>query len=539
MDDAKYFKNRKWVIKAGIAFLVIMGLLTFFSNTIMNYSLPQVRAQNPTQGSISESIKGSGTVVANKQAKVVSSDTRLIDQVNVYLGQEVVQGDILATLVPIKESEELKQAQSDLDALLKSKEQDDLNNSLIEYDYSSYEDAIAAAQKNLTDANAALVSAQGKDAAVSTAKANVASAQAALDSLNVDLQNLNMDESLIQANISTYNDNLTQAKINFGDGSPEAVSAQSMLDQEKAKLTAKETEIASKNTAIASAQTTLSNAQTKLSAAENLPAVADATSNVVSAQKSLDAANKSLNDQKKRDAVAQTIASMSKEDRDKAITDAQKKVDDLTALAENTTITAPASGILSSLNISSGSDTSKDMVLATIDDKTAGFTVSIIVPNDQASQLQIGMAARDGSEWASPQDMAYISSIRIDNDNPTTNKKVILSLITSDGTDGYYFFYYSGVPLTLAMNNRSMQYQCMIPNSSIHEDGEGKFVYVLQQKTSPLGERYKAIRVGITVLATDGTNSAVDPSVLNNQSVITMSTKTLEDGKQVRLAYSQ
>ena len=82
MDDAKYFKNRKWVIKAGIAFLVIMGLLTFFSNTIMNYSLPQVRAQNPTQGSISESIKGSGTVVANKQAKVVSSDTRLIDQVN-------------------------------------------------------------------------------------------------------------------------------------------------------------------------------------------------------------------------------------------------------------------------------------------------------------------------------------------------------------------------------------------------------------------------------------------------------------------------
>jgi len=539
MDDAKYFKNRKWVIKAGIAFLVIMGLLTFFSNTIMNYSLPQVRAQNPTQGSISESIKGSGTVVANKQAKVVSSDTRLIDQVNVYLGQEVVQGDILATLVPIKESEELKQAQSDLDALLKSKEQDDLNNSLIEYDYSSYEDAIAAAQKNLTDANAALVSAQGKDAAVSTAKANVASAQAALDSLNVDLQNLNLDESLIQANISTYNDNLTQAKINFGDASPEAVSAQSMVDQEKAKLTAKETEIASKNTAIASAQTTLSNAQTKLSAAENLPAVADATSNVASAQKSLDAANKSLNDQKKRDGVAQTIASMSKEDRDKAITDAQKKVDDLTALAENTTITAPALGILSSLNISSGSDTSKDMVLATIDDKMAGFTVSIIVPNDQASQLQIGMSARDGSEWASPQDIAYISSIRIDNDNPTTNKKVILSLITSDGTDGNYFYYYSGLSLTLAMNNRSMQYQCMIPNSSIHEDGEGKFVYVLQQKTSPLGERYKAIRVGITVLATDGTNSAVDPSVLNNQSVITMSTKTLEDGKQVRLAYSQ
>jgi len=539
MDESKYFKNRKWVIKAGIAFLVIMGLLTFFSNTIMNYSLPQVRAQYATQGSISESIKGTGTIAANKQTKIVSSDTRLVDQVNVYLGQEVFKGDILATLVPVTESEELKQAQLDLDALLKAKEQDDLNNSLIDYDYTSYEDAIAAAQLNLDDANAVLVSAQGKDAAVSTAKTNVTAAQATVDTLTTELGTLNMDKDLITANISTYNDSLALAISGYGVGTPEVTAAQALYDQEKAKLTAKELEITSKNASLNTAQTALTAAQTKLVAAEGISSVTDATKNATSAQKALDAAKKSLSDQKKRDSVAQQLADMSEEDRDKAMDAAQKKVDDLTALAANTTIVAPLDGIISSLNISAGSDTAKDMVLAVIDDKTAGFTVSIIVPNEQADQLQIGMSARNGEQYASPEDIAYISAIRVDSDNPTTNKKIIFSLVTGNDSDYYYFYFYSGMQLSLSVNNRSMQYPCMIPNSSIHEDGEGKFVYVLQQKSSPLGERYKAIRVGITVLATDGTNSAVDPAVLNNQSVITMSTKTLEDGKQVRLAYSQ
>lgn len=35
-------KRREWIKNAAIVFLVIMLILTFFSNTIMNYSLPEV-----------------------------------------------------------------------------------------------------------------------------------------------------------------------------------------------------------------------------------------------------------------------------------------------------------------------------------------------------------------------------------------------------------------------------------------------------------------------------------------------------------------
>ncbi len=56
-------KIREWVKNAIIVFLVIMLLLTFFSNTIMNYSLPEISARQIEQGgTLSEQIRGSGTV---------------------------------------------------------------------------------------------------------------------------------------------------------------------------------------------------------------------------------------------------------------------------------------------------------------------------------------------------------------------------------------------------------------------------------------------------------------------------------------------
>ena len=41
-------KRREWIKNAAIVFLVIMLILTFFSNTIMNYSLPEVATQTVT-----------------------------------------------------------------------------------------------------------------------------------------------------------------------------------------------------------------------------------------------------------------------------------------------------------------------------------------------------------------------------------------------------------------------------------------------------------------------------------------------------------
>ena len=45
MNEKETKKKREWVKNAAIVFLSIMLVLTFFSNTIMNYSLPEVATQ--------------------------------------------------------------------------------------------------------------------------------------------------------------------------------------------------------------------------------------------------------------------------------------------------------------------------------------------------------------------------------------------------------------------------------------------------------------------------------------------------------------
>lgn len=106
-------KHREWVKTAAIIFLSVLLVLTFFSNTIMNRSLPEVAAQYVQSGTINAKIRGSGTISANETYDVTLSQTRKIRSVLVKVGQEVSTGDTLFTL-EAADSDELKQAQDTL-----------------------------------------------------------------------------------------------------------------------------------------------------------------------------------------------------------------------------------------------------------------------------------------------------------------------------------------------------------------------------------------------------------------------------------------
>ena len=108
-------KRREWVKTAAIIFLAVLLVLTFFSNTIMNASLPEVATQQVTQGTINAKIRASGTIAANETYNVKLTQTRKIESVKCKVGQEVNAGDVLFVL-EAEESDELKQAQADLEA---------------------------------------------------------------------------------------------------------------------------------------------------------------------------------------------------------------------------------------------------------------------------------------------------------------------------------------------------------------------------------------------------------------------------------------
>ena len=91
--------NRKdWIKNILIVFLVILLLLTFFSNTIMNYSLAEVSSTYITNGSISTAIRGTGTIQSVDPYNVTISEGRKVESVKIKKGDTVAKGDVLFVL---------------------------------------------------------------------------------------------------------------------------------------------------------------------------------------------------------------------------------------------------------------------------------------------------------------------------------------------------------------------------------------------------------------------------------------------------------
>lgn len=113
-EQTKSAKRRENIKTFLIIFLVILLLLTFFSNTILNHSLPTVSAQYASYGVITEKIRGTGIVTANQNYDIKADSTRVVSAVSVKVGDEVKAGDKLFVLEASDNQEEIKLAESAL-----------------------------------------------------------------------------------------------------------------------------------------------------------------------------------------------------------------------------------------------------------------------------------------------------------------------------------------------------------------------------------------------------------------------------------------
>ena len=57
-------KRKETIKTVAIIFLAVLLVLTFFSNTIMNYSLVQVSTQMVESGTLTSRVRGSGVVTS-------------------------------------------------------------------------------------------------------------------------------------------------------------------------------------------------------------------------------------------------------------------------------------------------------------------------------------------------------------------------------------------------------------------------------------------------------------------------------------------
>ena len=251
MDEQVVKLKRGWVKNAAIIFLSIMLVLTFFSNTILNRSLPEVAARYVESGTINAKIRGSGTVTAGESYDVVLEQTRKVESVYVHVGDFVNTGDVLF-LLSNSDSEELKQAQKALDSMRLAYEKTLL--SMDEADYAQEnrniqkaKDALAEAQSELLEstvttdeilnAQLALRDAEKVQKELNTALADteeyLAEASAEYNALEAKIEGWEAQLEVLEETIDEYKKQIKSLKNGSGDLEDELAEAQKDLKKAK------------------------------------------------------------------------------------------------------------------------------------------------------------------------------------------------------------------------------------------------------------------------------------------------------------------
>lgn len=249
MDEKTASKRRDWVKNAAIIFLAVMLVLTFFSNTIMNYSLPEVATQYVQRGTITAKVRGTGTVEATDPYNVIVKESRVISSVAVKQGDTVEKDQVIYYLEDA-ESDELKKAEDELEdlelAYMKGLFGGTISPEIINKVASGRTDTFATYQAKVTDMVNRL----------EAAKARVDECQK-----NVDALTLQSTKDTNNATVNTKPD-----ELNRDQATTDLTSAQERFERNKAETIAElNAQISELTSQISDLEKLISNAQSSTS----------------------------------------------------------------------------------------------------------------------------------------------------------------------------------------------------------------------------------------------------------------------------------
>jgi len=617
-------KKRDWIKNAAIAFLAIMLVLTFFSNTIMNYSLPEVSATYVTSGEIKAKVRGNGTVIASDPYVVKASGTQTIAAVRVQNGDHVQKGDVLLVLEE-GESEELKAAEKQLEALLdafelaalaedidpatinkilngqatsyqtykaqidalkleikkledevsvfeeeiakiealKRAEQNESSDTSLEKRV-AYETAVAetaAAKKRLQDALGATTALGATDA--TTASNKLKEVKASVSNLEKEVNQIKNSTQYAQAEAVRigYENAIEQAKNDLASATQagnitDQQTAQANWDQaiadraahitsgiyveletkEKTLKDAKDQQAKLEEVVLADSDFTQKTAAEENARLAYEAAGPDHSISIAQYDKVISINQKYVDEQKliiadKKSDLNELIAQYTQEN---ALTSQLVDIDEQRELiaelkegASGGQIIAPVTGTLQDLHLVAGENTAAEMQIATIIPDGKGFSLEVPVTREQAQRLSVGDVAELQNAWYYTDVNVVLKQIKTDKNDPA-NSRILVFDVTGDVTNGQN--------LSISIGQKSAQYDLIVPNAAIREDANGKFILIVSQKSSPLGNRYYAERVDVEVLGSDDTQTAISGNMTAWDYVVTTSTKPVEAGQLIRLA---
>ena len=549
-------KRREWIKTFAIIFLIILLILTFFSNTIMNYSLPEVAAQYVQSGNINAQIRGYGTIESGDPYNVKIKAVRKVESVEVRQGDKVEKGQVLC-LLSGEDSTELETAKETLKAaddafemalLTGSVDSSIMNNAGNTDSTQNYKAKIIRIQNEIATAEAEKAAADAKVKEWQD-KVDAVTLQISITgSTIVDTTNETKAVNEAKAVMDNANFALTEAKNALETIEAQIAQQMSVSSGDSVALDALNQQKLTAGQNVINAETAYKTAVLNYDKAVKVLEDKKATNNVdanvanLERQKALlqvELANAQKAAQQKEEALATKQAELDtvvKNISDEinlgglydAVAKAKAEVKRLEDLVEGSEVVAPISGTIMTVNVKSGLDTPEDGIVFTMQPEGEGYTLSFTVTNEQAKKLTIGDVAEPVNSWRYDDMQIVLSSIRPDTSNPGQNKLLTFNV------SGENIVPNQSINGSVAQRSGGM-YEMVVPNSAIREDNNGKFVLIVEAKNSPIGTRYIANRVDVDVVASDDTQSAITGALYGYEFVITTSTKPVEAGQYVRM----
>ena len=539
MENRDPAKKRSIIRGIVIVFLVILLVLTFFSNTIMNKSLAQVTTAAVTSGKLTERIRGNGTVELQQSYEVTVDDNVTVDTIMVKKGQEVKQGDILFTVAG-STGDELTEAQD----AVRNAELEYQQELLSQKDSSDQQsDEINKARKELNDAiekRDEAASNESYNNELKNAKANSESALSYQKNIQQNLSNtiaaIDMDDYSMAAPEYTGDINLLKSRAEDAERVYEmALNANSedVADKEAAMNEAKSNYEEAKQSLRERLTSQLSDVEYEISRLESeissyeinegVEKVSDLDKQVAEKQKSLE---ELIEKTQSKNESNQTVNDLKLEKAKAALEEAQKKLEKAKEKASSNGIVSKYNGIVADIKTKTGSKVNSGDTIMDIDITDEGYLVKIKVEGEKAKKAQKG-AEVDILNNFNNDIQAELTAIK--NDTVAGSKNMILEFTVKGNTS-------VGSNLELSIPCGSGNYDAVVPKSAVYEDNKGnKFVLITKSKSSPLGNRYYAEKVEVEVVASDETSRAVKGGISAGDYVITAASKPVSPKDQVRM----
>ena len=587
-------KRREWVKTAAIIFLSVLLILTFFSQTILNHSLPEVSTKYVQNGSITSKIRGSGVVESGDPYTIEIESRymgRKVSVINFRTGDKVEKGDVLFTLAQgdgteLEEAKEklklveetvdtaqktLKDLQAEYDDMVlkdKVSNQDVKNLTAYRNQINELRDAMQAQvdkQKPYKDAVDQLTKAIEDSTAQRThevelndyAEARVTVSQTALD-LAVETQ-ANAEKAVkdakdeitkLEAESDKLEADYEANKDAFPDIDDKRKDVASRIEKAKKALE-------DKNNDLKKADEALKKAQDEVEEANKAQKSREASSTINNLDKAIsDYTIQKHNNQNQVDAYQKEIDKIQGQ-----IDELMAMNDDIAKLQEKQDSIDGAKKTLSEAKKSMEEakkkveELSDDTVGTEIKSDIAGTITAINVTSgkkiDTVDVVTIqpeGMGyfftmnvSNEQAKLVSVGDKATLVNSWYYNDMDITLKS-IKTCKTDPGKSKTLTFSVEGdsvmvgQDLNISVGQKNQEYDCIVPKSALRQDINGDYVLIIESKSTPLGNRYIARRVDVQILAQDDTQAAVS-GALNTYAdyVITTGSAPVDPGDQVRI----